>query len=87
MRYLLCSVLLICLCLGPLVVHADASVRIMPLGDSITRGGAQPDSPYPSYRYYLYQSLTAAGYSVDFVGSISDPRFAKFTFDQQHEGH
>ena len=87
MRYLLCSILLICLCIGPLIIHADASVRIMPLGDSVTRGGSQADSPYPSYRYYLYESLTDAGYSVDFVGSTSDPRFTRFTFDQQHEGH
>ncbi len=86
MRYL-CSVLLLCLCFGSLVVLADASVTIMPLGDSVSRGGSQADSPYPSYRYYLYQSLTASGYSVDFVGSTSAPTYTKFSFDQQHEAH
>ena len=85
MRYL-CSALLLCLCLGPLVVLTDASVQIMPLGDSLTRGGSTTDSPYPSYRYYLYQSLTDAGYGVDFVGSTSSS-FAKFVFDEQHDGH
>ena len=71
MRFRLCPVLLLCLCLAPLAVHADAVVKIMPLGDSITRGGPGADTPYPSYRYYLDESLRASGYGVDFVGSTS----------------
>jgi lysophospholipase L1-like esterase len=86
MRYLLCSVLLISICIGPLVIHADASIKVLPLGDSITRGGDLSSSPYPSYRFYLYQSLTASGYSVDLVGSTSSS-FSQFSFDQQHDGH
>ena len=51
-------------------------VRIMPLGDSITfdfNSGDQvnprPDGDRISYRYKLYQLLTASGYSFDYVGS------------------
>ena len=86
MRFRLCPVLLLCLCLAPLAVHTDAVVKIMPLGDSITRGGPGADTLYPSYRYYLDESLRASGYGVDFVGSGSSG-YARFVFDQQHEGH
>lgn len=86
MRYRLCSVLLLCLCLATLAIHADAVVKIMPLGDSITRGGPDADTPYSSYRYYLDASLRSSGYSVDFVGSMSSG-YTKFVFDQQHDGH
>ena len=65
---------------------ADAATRIVPLGDSITRGGTTADSSYPSYRYYLAESFAASGTDVDFVGSLSSG-FLGFTFDQQHEGH
>jgi hypothetical protein len=86
MRYPLCTVLLLCLVAASLAVQADAVVKIMPLGDSITRGGTAADTPYASYRYYLDESLRASGYSVDFVGSLSSG-FTKFVFDQQHDGH
>jgi lysophospholipase L1-like esterase len=86
MRCRLCPLLLLCLCLAPLAVSADAVVKIMPLGDSITRGDSWTTSPYPSYRYYLDDSLRASGFAVDFVGSTSSA-FTKFVFDQQHEGH
>ncbi len=67
--------------------HADASVKIAPMGDSITRGGLVPDSPYPSYRYYLWTMLRNGGYDVDFVGSTTEPNFQKFMFDQDHDGY
>ncbi len=86
MRYRLCPVLLLCLCLAPLAVPGDAVVKIMPLGDSITRGDTWSSSPHPSYRYYLDDSLRAQGFAVDFVGSTSSA-FSRFVFDQQHEGH
>ncbi|MEI6195407.1 MAG: hypothetical protein WCS42_13865, partial [Verrucomicrobiota bacterium] len=46
---------------------ADAQriCRIMPVGDSITEGGAT----FSSYRYPLWERLFAAGYLVEFVGS------------------
>jgi len=69
--------------LGVLVagVAQAAPIRIMPLGDSITVGIG--DTTNGGYRGPLYQALTAAGHSVDFVGSqvggaITDPH---------HEGH
>ncbi len=41
--------------------------RIMPVGDSITEGG----STFSVYRYPLYQKLTNAQYSFEYVGSKS----------------
>ncbi len=56
--------------------------RIMPLGDSITRGmGGDP--PYTGYRDDLYQLLVDANWDFDFVGSQSDGT----GFDADHEGH
>jgi lysophospholipase L1-like esterase len=46
---------------------AARPVKIMPLGDSITKGGGC-DSPV-SYRKYLSDSLQAHGIDFDFVGS------------------
>lgn len=66
---------------------AQETVRIMPLGDSITEN-RNGDA---TYRYFLYQLLTAAGHSVDFVGSLNGvqgrglPKYPDF--DQDHEGH
>lgn len=68
-------------------VHADASTRIAPMGDSITRGGDNAGSAYPSYRYHLWNTLRNGGYDVDFVGTTTDPTFAHFAFDQDHDGY
>lgn len=67
---------------------SDRPLRIMPLGDSITRGGCcTPKDPLlqVGYRRPLYDCLTAAGLSFDFVGSVQagPPDFA----DRDHEGH
>ena len=70
-----------------LALPAGATITILPLGDSITRGDTSADSTSGSYRYYLYSNLTAAGYDVDFVGSTTFPDFTRLTFDQDHEGH
>lgn len=67
--------------------HADASVKIAPIGDSITRGGLAADSPYPSYRYHLWTMLRNGGYDVDFVGSTTEPYFQSYMFDQDHDGY
>src|SRR5512143_3413174 len=77
-------------CTGAIAVttgHADASITIAPLGDSITRGGGGPDSAYPSYRYYLYTALRNGGYGVDFVGSKTEPDYTDFAFDQDNDGY
>ncbi len=69
------------------------ALRIMPLGDSIT----EAKSGYDSYRRPLWQSLAAAGCSVDFVGSKTGvsqgSRDSGSTappnpdFDQDHEAY
>ncbi|MFN0057394.1 MAG: SGNH/GDSL hydrolase family protein [Planctomycetota bacterium] len=78
-------------CALALVVSAASpaesqSVRVLPLGDSIT----EAYTGYASYRYWLWQDLISAGYSVDFVGSMQGvyagpPLYTDF--DLEHEGH
>jgi lysophospholipase L1-like esterase len=63
---------------------ARSQVRIMPLGDSITRG-ALGSSDSTGYRRALYQLLVGAGHSVDLVGSQTDG--SPKDFDRNHEGH
>ncbi|HVT87667.1 MAG TPA: NPCBM/NEW2 domain-containing protein [Tepidisphaeraceae bacterium] len=63
-----------------------SSVRIMPLGDSITSsfGG------HASYRFFLYNQLLQAGYDVDFVGSqtLNNGQAPLYSnFDKDNEGH
>ena len=59
-----------------LTSSANAANKIMPLGDSITNGSASgvvPDNSayYVSYRKALWDKLLAAGYEIDFVGSLN----------------
>jgi endoglucanase len=56
-----------------------ASIRIMPLGDSITLG------VNGGYRNGLWNRLVASGRSIDFVGSQFD-QYTKAP-DKDHEGH
>jgi lysophospholipase L1-like esterase len=61
----------------------------MPLGDSITVGkssGVDDLSRQISFRKDLWDSLSAAGYWVNFVGSQTNGEFYP-GFDPQHEGH
>lgn len=63
---------------------------IMPLGDSVTAGGgtAVNGGPPPgSYRGYLYQSLTADGYNVNYVGDQTvNPGGGLPSNQDNHEG-
>jgi lysophospholipase L1-like esterase len=73
---------------SPAAVASPASsmvYRIMPLGDSITRGGGQVKGQYIGYRRALQQHLRtgATGFRYNFVGSMSD----KGAPDTHHEGH
>ncbi|MEJ7589642.1 MAG: hypothetical protein WKI04_18980, partial [Ferruginibacter sp.] len=43
------------------------SIRILPIGNSLTQNNT------PGYRGYLYQSLKASGYNIDFVGTKQSP--------------
>jgi len=63
--------------------ESSALDRIMPLGDSNTRG-IVGSSTLSGYRLELYSLLTGAGYQVDFVGSLADGISG---FDRDHEGH
>jgi lysophospholipase L1-like esterase len=56
-------------------------VKIMPLGDSITRGVGSTNSN--GYRKPLYLALADAGYNFDFVGGQTAGDFQ----DLNHEGH
>lgn len=71
-------------------LSCNQPVRIMPLGDSITRGSASgtPNDPqyYISYRRDLYQGLSDKGYWVDFVGSQRSDGSYYTDFDRDHEG-
>ena len=66
----------------------DATTRIVPLGDSLTKGMLDTDDGdmHPTYRYWLWDKLRSNGYDVDFVGSSSAPNFP-VSFDKAHEGH
>jgi lysophospholipase L1-like esterase len=63
-------------------ISAADTIRIMPLGDSITRGWYGSTSRW-GYRKPLYDSLLGAGFIFDFVGQNADGSFA----DPNHEGH
>lgn len=62
---------------------AGCAVAIMPLGDSITHGYGS--ATMVGYRRPLYESLAAAGYRVNFVGSRRAG--ATLDFDRDNEGH
>ncbi|MBN1618225.1 PKD domain-containing protein, partial [Candidatus Dojkabacteria bacterium] len=62
-------------------VKADTSIKIMPLGDSITYGTYYESNG--GYRQKLYADLTNAGFNIDFVGSQN----SGVSFDNDHEGH
>ncbi len=77
-----------------------AKIRIMPLGDSITKGvtiglsSSVEDSNPPNerkmiaYRAKLYEDLVSKGYKIDFVGSLSHGLGASQSIgDPDHEGH
>ena len=66
------------------------SVRIMPLGDSITLGWMPPitDNIYRvGYRQKLNIDLKTGGYNVDFVGGLQAGSAVTPAFDIDHEGH
>jgi probable HAF family extracellular repeat protein len=69
---------------------AQADLTIMPLGGSITYGGAQGYNIVPGgYRTRLYTDLQNAGLSFTFVGTVTDNASTVLTQAGQihHEGH
>lgn len=69
----------------------QGTIKILPLGDSITQG----DQSLQSYRYPLWKKLVDASLDFDFVGSLTEnnngnpafPDYNGFVFDRDHEGH
>ncbi|MEV4640705.1 SGNH/GDSL hydrolase family protein [Actinoplanes sp. NPDC049548] len=73
---------------APAVVQAGTpriqefqATRVMPLGDSITRGTGSPTRS--SYRMALSERLIKGGMQIDYVGSQNDGTGS----DTDHEGH
>ncbi len=58
------------------------TIKIMPLGDSITYGAGS--STGGGYRLPLWNALKTSGFSIDFVGSV---QAGPIGFDRQNEGH
>jgi lysophospholipase L1-like esterase len=77
---LLARKLALLLLMGLSVNAGEATLHIMPLGDSITQAS-------PGYRAPLYRLLKAAGHQVDFVGTMSDKPKGEADYDLDHEGH
>ncbi|MEO8614262.1 MAG: DUF642 domain-containing protein, partial [Luteolibacter sp.] len=74
--------------IGTTICSAQATVRIMPLGDSLTKGlGGVGFTTDGGYRNRLYSLLTSAGYNVDFVGTQTDSNNPGVLPDKNHEGH
>jgi len=74
------------------IAHAE-TIRIMPLGDSITEDWAfsdqynpRPDSQKSGYRNYLWYALKAANLDVDFVGTHKLGSAITPKFDIDNEG-
>jgi lysophospholipase L1-like esterase len=80
----------------PSIAFAEAgSLKILPLGDSITHAEVNR----ASYRYPLWKKLIDADIEFDFVGSMDSqlatyskgtppqPDYKGHNFDQDHEGH
>jgi hypothetical protein len=59
------------------------TIKIMPLGDSIT----EARSEHASYRYWLWHQLENEMYDIDFVGSMSRAAPCCQDYDWNHEGH
>ena len=61
------------------------TLKVMPIGDSITRGTGGNNS----YRQFLAEMLDEAGCKYDFVGSLrnNDKGTPTVMFDWDHEGH
>ena len=77
----LCAAVAAALC----CTAAAGTLRIMPLGDSITAGAGWDGG---GYRAVLREKLVAAGYDVDYVGTqIGNYGSLIDSGDFQHEGH
>jgi lysophospholipase L1-like esterase len=67
------------------ILRVGVRARIMPIGDSLTRGGEDLNTPHYAYRGPLQKRLRESGYAYDFVGSVELE--STFGDDDQHDGH
>ena len=69
----------------------QATVKIMPLGDSITFDWHYSDprnnTQRHGYRNHLWYKLQAAKYDVDFVGTLHNGSAVNPSFDGHHQGY
>lgn len=72
------------LTVGAVAPVVNPTIRIMPLGDSITAGTGSTDGN--GYRTPLWTKLKEAGYNVDYVGNQTGASSASLG-DRDHEGH
>ena len=86
----LLNILFIWLFLGMSLLFSE-TIRIMPLGDSITYdqtyGDTRPDRLKSGYRNHLWYKLSEANYAADFVGSQIAGQSVIPEFDTDNEGH
>ena len=83
------NIMLIWMFLGMTLVFSK-TIRIMPLGDSITYGVTTEHVPKRNrtgYRSYLYYKLKDLNSTFDFVGSLQTGSSVTPKFDADHEGH
>ena len=85
-------VLLYCIVILPTSHVESQTLKILPIGNSIT----QLDNQHFSYRYNLWKKLIDDGVDFDYIGSHTDhyncgtptfPDYNGHTFDMDHEGH
>ncbi|KAM0268238.1 hypothetical protein ACHAQH_010025 [Verticillium albo-atrum] len=62
-------------------IAGGVRLRVMPIGDSITRGSGDPTNG--GYRKAIYEKLAARGNRVDFVGNLAEGNFAQ----NNHKGY
>jgi len=79
----LLGLVMIVVLLATTVSANDTPIKIMPLGDSITRGGGS--SGQVGYRRPLYLMLENENYNFELVGSLVNGNPPDF--DRTHEGH
>ena len=77
-----------------IAAESNTTIKIMPLGDSITYDNRvsdlvdpRPTSIRTAYRNYLWYMLNDAAYPADFVGSRSAGQAVTPPFDTDNEGH
>ena len=85
---------LILVTLIPIAANTQDTIKIMPLGNSITQAENQGVNSYNSWRRQLYMELNTivqAPDTFDFVGSVNfafpGVPFPDDDFDPDHEGH